>query len=220
MLIADFGAASDVQLPMDRSGSPRGFAYVTFHDISDCQRAIDALDGVRCSDDCPRRLAVCLAESGDDRSRGRDSDRGRSQLANEAIAAATAMNAYQPKSGTAAASEATESWQPRSFSIAALSDNEGSKGFGGSTENAPDGSAANTTDEAAAERGFVYDEASGYYYDQTSGYFYDAATQVCISADITLMHAEMHTLQLSFFMPALKLHRLCDLSPFVDRSGE
>lgn len=175
-MVAEYGAASDVQLLQSR-------CYINFSQISESQRALEALDGVRCGDEYSQRLAVSFApgQSGDSLPsllRRRDSDRDRSQLANEAVAAAAAMNAYHPQSITAPASEAGGAWQPRSFSIAALSEIEQTKGLSGNAENTPGGGAPNPATDTSAEGGFVYDEASGYYYDAASGYFYDVATQL------------------------------------------
>ena len=176
MLIADHGAASHVQLHRGPGGAPRGTAHVTFSHLHESVRALEALDGATCGDEGLERLAVSFVpERGGDHERSRGRDGGRSNLANEAIAAAAAMNAYRSQNSTAPASEASDAWQPRSFSIAALSENEESKGgASGSAE----GAAADGATNASAEGGFVYDEASGYYYDAASGYFYDAATQL------------------------------------------
>lgn len=177
VLTADHGAVTDVQLLQGRDGVTRGIAYVTFSHMHESAKALEALDGARCGDEHSRCLAASFApdrSEDPERPRGRDAEH-RSNIANEAVAAAAAMNAYRPQNSTAPASEAGDSWKPRSFSIAALSEQEESKGgVGGSA----DGGAADGSTNASAAGGFVYDEASGYYYDAASGYFYDAATQL------------------------------------------
>jgi hypothetical protein len=91
----------------------------------------------------------------------------RSSVASEAVAAATAMNAYMPKSTSDTEPEKpqeTSGWQPRSFTLDALASDAGK----------------DDKEEAAtaAESSFVFDAESGYYYDSASGYYYDANSQL------------------------------------------
>lgn len=157
ILVAEHGVAQDVRLVRSRSSTHHGIAYITFATVEDAKATKRAISGAQPSGQ-HQPLEIAFAQ-----------DRGahKASIASQAVAAATAMNAYNSvgRKDTEVTTPSGEgSWKPREIP------QEDSNGVAGP--------AASSSDAVAAAPGFVYDEASGYYYDSGSGYFYDANTQL------------------------------------------
>lgn len=156
IVVAEHGVAQDVRVIRSRSGSgseQHGIAYITFATIDDAKAAKQAITGaLPAGQGSP--LATAFAQ-----------DRGaqKASMASQAVAAATAMNAYNSsrrEDTNGAKPGDTGGWKPREIP----------------PEESEAAAAAPQSDAAAP--GFVYDEASGYYYDACTGYYYDSNTQL------------------------------------------
>lgn len=156
ILVAEHGVAHDIRLTRSRTGSwaqPHGIAYITFASTEDAKAAKQAITGtLPAGQGSP--LETAFAQ-----------DRGaqKASMASQAVAAATAMNAYSSsrREDTSGARPGDHGgWKPREIPP---EDSE---------------AAAAVPQSDAAAPGFVYDEASGYYYDAGTGYYYDSNTQL------------------------------------------